>query len=218
VPILRLPYDVARDDGDEPDHDALTVAILAGGRGSRLGGVDKATLVLGSRTILDLILDAVGPLAQEVIVVANDDRLTGDPRLTVIRDPDPHAGVLPALLAALDAATTPLLLLVACDMPFVSAQVVSMLARLAADHDAVVPDVDGHLQPMLAIYRVEPCRAAIQAAIARGDRRMISFLDDLPTRRVAEVELRAADPELRSFFNVNTPADLDAARALTARP
>jgi molybdopterin-guanine dinucleotide biosynthesis protein A len=90
------------------------------------------------------------------------------------------------------------------------------LVRLTAGHDAVVPDVDGHLQPMLAVYRVAPCRAAIRAALARGDRRMISFLDDLRTRQISEDELRAVDPALRSFFNVNTPADLDTARSLLA--
>src|SRR5262249_26961211 len=98
----------------------LTLTILAGGRGTRLGGVDKAALDLNGKPILEHQLPALGPLAREILVVANDDHLAADPRLTVVHDPDPHAGVLPALLAALEAATSDLMLLVACDMPFVS--------------------------------------------------------------------------------------------------
>lgn len=192
--------------------EALGVAILAGGRGTRMGGADKASLDLNGRRLLDHLLATVEPLASEIVVVANDDRLAGDPRFTVIHDPEPHAGVLPSLLAALDTVSTPLLLLVACDMPFVSADVVRQLLARAPDHDAVIPFVDGYDQPMHAVYRVEPCRAAIRAALARGDRRMISFLNDVDTLRVDEGELRAIDPELRSFFNVNTPEDLARAR------
>jgi molybdopterin-guanine dinucleotide biosynthesis protein A len=197
--------------------DSLTLAILAGGRGSRLGGVDKASLLVGGRTILDRQLAAVGPLAREVIVVANDDRLTGDPRFQVIRDPDPHAGVLPAMLAALDAATSEFVLLIACDMPFVVKAVVEELLRLTIGYDAVVPDVDGHLQPMLAVYRVEPCRTAIRTALERGDRRMISFLDDVKTFSVREAVLAMTMTNVRvSFFNVNTPDDLEEAERIYA--
>jgi molybdopterin-guanine dinucleotide biosynthesis protein A len=194
------------------DCDALTVAILAGGRGSRLGGVDKAALDVAGRPLMEHVLATVGPLARDIIVVANDDRLAGDPRLTLIRDPEPHAGVLPALLAALDAAITPLLFLLACDMPFVERGVIRYLLSRAADTDAVVPHVAGRDQPMHAVYRVATCRVAVRAALARGDRRMTAFLADVRTCRVSEDELREFDPALRSFVNINTPADLAAVR------
>ena len=194
----------------------LAVTILAGGRGSRLGGVDKAALDLHGRPLLEHVLAAVGPLAAEILVVANDDRLAGDPRFRVIRDPEPHAGVLPALLAALEASSSPLLLLLACDMPFVSRQVVQHLLASAKTHDAVMPHVQGFPQPMHAIYRVAPCRAAIRATLEHGGRRMIAFLDDIDTLRVHEDELRRIDPDIRSFFNVNTPDDLENARQIVA--
>jgi molybdopterin-guanine dinucleotide biosynthesis protein A len=196
--------------------DELSVAILAGGRGSRLGGIDKAAVDLNGSPILEHQLAALAPLAREILVVANDDRLAADPRLTVILDPDPHAGVLPALLAALEAATSDLMLLVACDMPFVSRRLVEHLVELAADYDAVVPKVDGYEQVMHAVYRVEPCRVAVKSALDQGRRRMIAFLDDVRTLTVDESDLRPYDPALRSFFNVNTPEDLALARGLDA--
>jgi molybdenum cofactor guanylyltransferase len=197
-----------------PPREPITVTILAGGRGSRLGGVDKAALDLNGQPLLEHVLAALAPLAREILVVANDDRLDGDQRLRVIRDPEPHAGVLPALLAALDTATSDLMLLVACDMPFVSRSLVEWLIALAAGHDVVMPKVDGFEQPMHAIYRVQPVREAVRAALTRGDRRMISFLADVRTRSVEEAEIRSLDSELRSFFNVNTPDDLALARQI----
>jgi molybdopterin-guanine dinucleotide biosynthesis protein A len=199
---------------DTQAHAPLTVTILAGGRGMRLGGVDKAAVDLNGRPILEHQLAVLAPLAREILVVANDERLAADPRLTVVLDPDPHAGVLPALLAALEAATSDLMLLVACDMPFVSRTLVEHLVDLAADYDAVIPKVDGYEQVMHAVYRVEPCRAAVKDALDRGRRRMIAFLDDVRTLTVDESDLRPYDPALRSFFNVNTPEDLALARGL----
>lgn len=199
-----------------PSTEPLSVTILVGGRGSRLGGVDKAALDLNGTPLIEHVLAVVAPLASELLVVANDDRLAGDPRFTVLLDPEPHAGVLPALLAALSAATSPLLLLLACDMPFVSRALVEHLVRLAPGRDVVMPKVGGREQPMHAVYRVASCSPAIRAALARGDRRMISFLDDVQTVQVAEPELRRLDPDLRSFFNVNTPDDLDTARQIAA--
>jgi len=196
----------------------VTVAILVGGYGSRMGGVDKASLELDGKPLLDRVLEAVSPYAAEVFVVANDDRLVGDPRFTVLRDPEEHAGVLPALLTALDAATSPLLLLLACDMPFVDRNVVGFLLDLAATHDAVMPYVQSFPQAMHAVYRVAPCRVAVRSLLAdeSGGRRMISFLDDVNAVRVPEDEIRRIDPEIRSFFNVNTPYDLEAARHILA--
>src|ERR671914_635753 len=164
----------------------LTVTILVGGYGSRMGGGDKTSLELGGQPPLDRVLEVVAPLAAEIFVVANDDRLAGDPRFTVLHDPEPHAGVLPALLTALDAATSPLLLLLACDMPFVSRDVVQHLLEYAANHDAVMPYVQSFPQAMHAIYRVAPCRMAVRNVLEHGGRRMISFLDDVNTRRVQE--------------------------------
>ena len=196
----------------------LTVTILVGGYGSRMGGLDKASLELDGKPLLERILDVVSPLAAEIFVVANDDRLVGDPRFTVLHDPEPHAGVLPALLTALDAATSPLLLLLACDMPFVNGNVIGFLLDLAATHDAVMPYVQSFPQPMHAVYRVAPCRVAVHNLLEdeSGSRRMISFLDDVNAVRVPEEDIRKIDPEIRSFFNVNTPYDLEAARHLIA--
>jgi molybdenum cofactor guanylyltransferase len=194
--------------------DGVTAIVLAGGRGSRLGGVDKARLEIGGATTLDRARAAVGEIAAEQILIANEQEHGDLAGIRVIRDPEPHGGVLPALLAALDAAGRPRCLVVACDMPFLNPRLLGWLVDRLDGHDVVIPTIDGQLQPMHAAYRRDPCRAAIAAALARGDRRMISFHRDLRVRVVAEAELRRLDPDLRSFFNVNTPEELAEARRL----
>lgn len=194
----------------------VTGIILAGGKGSRLGGADKARLEIGGISTLDRVRGALSELVRETILVVNEDRPVDASAVRFLRDPRPHGGVLPALHAALEAANEPICLLVACDMPFICTALLSWLLRQAEGQDVVIPLVGGQLQPMHAVYRRDTCRAAIETALSRGDRRMISFLDGLHVRRIEETEVRQLDPDLRSFFNINTTDDLSEARRLAA--
>lgn len=192
----------------------ISGVILAGGHGSRLGGANKSLLDVGGRTNIDRVLGALGGLAGDLVVVANDRELAARPDIRLVLDDAPHAGVLPALEQGLAAARGELAIVVACDMPFLSDALLGELVRRAEAVDVVIPIVEGRPEPMHAIYRPEPCRAAIRAAVAEGQQRMIAFLDRVRVERVPESELRRFDPELRSFFNTNTPADLARAREL----
>jgi molybdopterin-guanine dinucleotide biosynthesis protein A len=132
----------------------------------------------------------------------------------MVFDPEPHAGVLPALEAGLGAASGEVCLTVACDMPFASRALFERQLDLLADADVVIPRTREYLEPMHAVYRRAPVLAAIQTALARGERRMISFLRDVQVRELGEPEWRSLDPAGRAFFNVNTPEDLAEAQRL----
>lgn len=186
----------------------LTVVVLAGGRGTRLGGVKKALLDVGGKPIVERVLDAVRPLSDEIIVVDNDDSLAHLPGVRIVPDTETRAGVLTALYSGLSAATSELCLVVACDMPFLSRGLLEWLVAQTTGSDVVIPVTGGQMDPMHAIYRRAPCLDAIGRALERGDKRMTSYLGDVRVRRVDEPELRALDPELRSLFNVNTADDL----------
>ena len=104
-------------------------------------------------------------------------------------------------------------MVVACDLPLVNANLFGRLCEIAAEEeagqdrwDAVVPVVDGHEEPLHALYH-RRCLPAIEARLAAGQRRVISYMPDVRTRYVQEEELRVIDPELRSFFNTNTPEE-----------
>jgi molybdenum cofactor guanylyltransferase len=187
--------------------------ILAGGMGTRLGGVKKALVEVGGAPVLQRVLDVVAPLVAEAILVDNDQGLA-HLGLRIVPDVQTRAGPLTALYSGLAAVTTPLCLVLACDMPFLSRQLLEWLIDQSAEADVVMPLVEGHPEPMHAVYRREPCLAAIERARRQGQQRMTAFLRDVQVREIAEPELRARDRELHSFLNVNTPDDLQRAREL----
>jgi molybdenum cofactor guanylyltransferase len=191
----------------------VSAVILAGGMGTRLGGVKKALVEVGGAPVVQRVLDVVAPLVAETILVDNDQGLAylG---LRIVPDVETRAGPLTALYSGLAAATSPLCLVLACDMPFLGRQLLQWLIDQSAEADVVMPVVEGHLEPMHTVYRREPCLAAIERARGQGQQRMTAFLRDVRVREIAEPELRARDPQLHSFLNVNTPEDLQRAREL----
>jgi len=193
----------------------VTAVIFAGGMGTRLGGVKKALIEVGDTPVVQRVLDAVRPLADETLLVDNDDSLA-HLGARIVPDAETRAGPLTALYSGLSAATTSLCLVVACDMPFLNRELLEWLIGLASDADVVMPTIDGQMDPMHAVYRRESCLIAIDRALRGGQKRMIAYLGDVRVREVTEPELRALDPELRSFFNINTPEDLDQARVLAS--
>jgi molybdenum cofactor guanylyltransferase len=188
--------------------------IFGGGRATRLGGVNKALLEVGGMRIIDRILSALRPLADETVLLTNDDALHAWSGLRLVYDAEPHAGVLPALAAGFAEAAGAVCLAVACDMPFVSTRVFEYLLRLQAEThaDVVIPRTAGYLEPMHAVYRRSTAGNAIRAALERGEQRMVSYFGAVQVREVGEAEWRSLDPDGLAFFNVNTPEDLAEAR------
>jgi molybdopterin-guanine dinucleotide biosynthesis protein A len=193
-----------------------TALIFGGGRATRLSGVNKALLEVGRAPIIERILAAITTLTNERVLLTNDTSLESRTALRLVYDPEPHAGVLPALAAGLGAAQGEVCLAVACDMPFVSTRLFEYLLDLQreTDADVVIPRTAGYLEPMHAVYRRATVEAAIRAALARGEQRMISYFRDVGVREVEESEWRPFDPNGLAFFNVNTPEDLAEARRL----
>jgi molybdopterin-guanine dinucleotide biosynthesis protein A len=205
-------------DSAHPRRLSRSALIFAGGRATRLGGVNKGLLEVGGTPIVGRILAALGPLVDERVLLANDAALAEQQDVRLIFDPSPHAGVLPALAAGLQAADGDLCLAVACDMPFVSRSLFEHMLELQqqADVDVVIPRTLGFLEPMHAVYRRLPTLQAIQAALERGEQRMISYLSAVRVLEIDETQWRAVDPEGTAFFNVNTPEDLAEARRIAS--
>lgn len=195
--------------------EAVTPIVLAGGQGTRLGGVNKALLAIGGRRVIDRLLDALRPLGSPVVIVSNDDSLLGLPGTRLVRDVEPRAGALMGLYSGLRVVETPLATATACDMPFVSTALLRALLDLTDDVDVVVPVVGDQPEPLHAVYR-PTCVPAIEQALASGRKRLIAFFDAVRVRYVPEEDVRRWDPELQSFLNVNRPEDLARAEALAA--
>jgi len=189
------------------------VAILAGGRATRMGGVAKGLIERDGRTILDAALDVLRPLFGEILLVAND----ADPYrrfgLPIVGDVHKGCGPLGGLHAALLAMRPARVFLCACDMPALRAEAVRLVAEADPEADVVVPVVGGRPEPLHARYS-KRCLPAIERALGDQRYKMAGFFSEVRVLEIPEADLRRIDPELSFLRNVNTPEDL---RTLTER-
>lgn len=190
-----------------------TAIILAGGDSRRMGS-DKAGLKLGEQTLLQRVTATMRQVFPSVILSVRQPRPGID--LPQVCDEPGVGGPLAGVLAALAAARTPWIFVVACDMPFVTPALVELLGRYRAGYQAVVPVVQGHPQT-LAAYYANSCLDAMRAPPAGGAKRSLrAALGSLQVRQVGEAELLQVDPGLRSFFDLDTPDDVAIARQAAA--
>ena len=192
----------------------VTGLILAGGASRRMGR-NKALLTLGGRPLIQRVVDALQAVSDEVLIIANQPDPYRFLHLPIIPDIQPGYGPLMGLYSGLQAARGELALLVAVDMPFLAPEFLRFLLAQAQEHDAdvVIPEAEGRLHPLCAVYRRATCLPAAEASIARGQRRLIAFHPQVRVRRIPESTLRTFSPDLRVLMNVNTPEELEQARA-----
>ena len=189
-----------------------TGVILAGGGATRYGGLPKGLERVGGERIIDRVATALRGATDELLLIANADGAAAWlPGVRVAADVRPGEGALGGLHAALTHARGDIVL-VAWDMPFVSAALLAALrARGARDAaDTVLPESDGSrrgVEPLCAWYSSR-CLPAITAALDAGDRRVIAFHDAVRTVRFGLDDVRAFGDPARLFVNVNTPAEL----------
>ena len=181
-----------------------TALILAGGDSRRMGQ-DKATLVLDGRTLLESVTATMQQVFPKVVVSVR--QLRAGVEVPQVFDEQPASGPLAGLIAGLTQADTPWVFAVACDMPFVTQAAVEYLASCRGGFQAVVPMVDGYPQPLAAFY-AQSALGAMRANMAAGDKSLRGMLQKLEVRYVNEAELRECDPQLRSFFDLDTPQDV----------
>jgi molybdopterin-guanine dinucleotide biosynthesis protein A len=186
--------------------------ILAGGASSRMGE-DKSRLSLGGRTFVGAAARALRAVTAGVSVVSSRPD-AGAHGLRVIPDARVGLGALGGLHAALSSCVAEWAAVVACDLPFVTGELLARLASLRADSaDAVVPlQEDGRVQPLCALYRARVCLAGVEEMIRAGELRPRLLLSRVRALPVAFEGLRDLEGSARLFLNVNTPEDY--ARAL----
>lgn len=189
--------------------------ILAGGLGTRFDGRDKARLRIQDRTILERILDVFEGLFDDIILVTNEPRRYLEHDLLIVSDLFPQRSSLTGVHAGLFYARHPRAFLTACDTPYLQAALLRLLHKsMRPSDDIVVPSTAKGLEPLCAIYS-RRCLEPVEDQLRRGDLKIRAIFDRVRVRTVPEEQLRVADPELRSFININSPADLAAAQHLS---
>jgi molybdopterin-guanine dinucleotide biosynthesis protein A len=185
--------------------------VLAGGKSSRMGpNTDKAFLDFHGQSLLERALTVAGMVCDHVTIVGEPAKFSRYG--SVVADIFPGCGPLAGIHAALTRSTAELNLMLAVDMPFVSRELLAFLFAAAAASDAVitVPRTGRGFQPLCAVYRRDFSTAAEQALRA-GKYKVDAAFSGVPVRVIEEDELAAAGFSERSFFNVNTPQDRQAA-------
>ena len=190
--------------------------VTAGGRSSRMG-TDKAWLEIGGRPMIKRVVEELLQVTPAVSIIANDPEydLIGLPMLP---DLNPGIGPLEAIRVALAASLAPCVLLVACDLPFVTAEFLEFLLDRVESHQAVVPlNSDGGLEPLCAIYSTEALEPVTEL-IRNGERKVSRLLDRVRTRLIPFEDLGQLAGAERFFINVNTPEDYSRAGGTSWRP
>jgi molybdopterin-guanine dinucleotide biosynthesis protein A len=204
----------------------VAAAILAGGKGTRLGNLDKGALLVGGRTILDRQLEVLRGRFSRILLVlapaASPDAAappSARADLVIVRDRAPAgSGPLAGLDAAL-AALTPdeeSVVCIAGDMPLLSTPALDLLRDTEPAAQALVPLVAGHPEPLFARYH-RSCTPAVSAALAEGRLKTMGLLASVHVHWLSEATLRQVDPTLASLHNINTPEDLARAEQLLAQ-
>src|SRR5829696_8094778 len=201
-------------------HSPLSAAALAGGQSRRMG-TDKALLplVAQGKPMLGVVLERLSAVSDDVFVVANDQARYSALAARVVPDLRPDVGALGGIQAAIASAAHDYCLVVACDMPFLSLPLLRRMANEPRDYDVLVPLIPGEsrqrsdglvFQTLHAVYSKE-CLPLIEKRIVEGKKQVVAFFEEVRVRTLDVAELSRWDPDLRSFFNANTPEALRAA-------
>ncbi len=181
-----------------------TAIILAGGDSRRMGR-DKATLLFAGQTLMQTVMATMQQLFPVTLVSVRQIR--PEISLPQVCDTQDNGGPLTGLVTTLSRIATPWAFVVGCDMPFVSPALIEQLAANRAQQQAIIPVVHGQLQPLAAFYSTG-CIPVMRASLALGDKSLLSAIRNLHVCFVDETQIRRTDPQLRSFFDLDTPQDL----------
>ncbi len=192
---------------------------MAGGRNTRYGAI-KALEEVGGVRIIDRVVEAMRHVTASLVLIANDPDAYSSVGLRSRPDVQPELGALGGLHSALQWCADEKhggVLAVACDMPFLSVDLLREISTraLRSRPDVLAPESGSRrgLEPLCAYYSVR-CLPAVESAIQRGDLRLVGFHDDVTVERVPLEEVqRFGDPDLL-FMNVNTRAERERAERI----
>ncbi|MDR6222607.1 molybdenum cofactor guanylyltransferase [Methanococcoides alaskense] len=195
---------------------SLSALILAGGRGRRLGNVEKSLIrCSGGRSLLERTIGILEYIVDDVIVSVRDEgqaqELADDAcGKEMVFDTYQDVGPLAGMLEGFKKAKGEYIFVTACDMPFIDKEVVKFMFHCAKGHDAAVPvRNDGSIEPLCSVYRIEPLLPLIESSIRSNRKFILAPVFELDDVAKVNIELlKEFDPQLKSLININTLEDL----------
>jgi molybdopterin-guanine dinucleotide biosynthesis protein A len=188
--------------------------ILAGGLSTRYGGENKALLRVGGIRIMDRLFAIYKELFDQIIIVTNNPLEFLEWDALIVTDLFPVRSSLTGVHAGLFYASHPFAFISACDTPFLKKEVVeTVLEHTDPADDFVIPKTSEGFEPLCAAYS-RRCLKPAEDHLRANQFKIQLALRNCRIKMVPEERLRARDPDMVSFFNVNTPEDLSRAEQL----
>ncbi|WP_041580804.1 molybdenum cofactor guanylyltransferase [Bacillus sp. 1NLA3E] len=186
--------------------------ILSGGKSSRMG-TNKAFLKINQKPNIERVKNELEKLVDDIILVSNDPEEYQFLNIKTVTDDFPGKGPLAGIHAGLKASSSQANLVVACDMPFVSAKLGSILLNQASDYDAVIPVINGRQQMLFAVYQ-KGILEEIEKCIEGNNLSIKHVLDSFNVCYLTEEELHdySSGSLNRIFFNMNSPEEYEHAK------
>ena len=194
-----------------------TGVILSGGLSTRFNGNNKAVIDVHGKRILDSLYNVFSDLFDEILLVTNEPLQFLEWDLTIVTDIFSTRSSLTGIHAGLFYMKNPFAFFSACDTPFLKKELVeSLIENIEKNIDIIIPETNAGLEPLCAIYSKQCLNAAEQHLKEKKFKIQRAFRGKR-IKRIPENILRATDPDLVSFFNINTPADLEMAQEMAKK-
>ncbi len=197
----------------------LSVLILAGGKGQRLGNIEKALISYEDKALLEHIIEITKQVSNEIVISLRDkdqkslfEEIFGKilAEYTAVIDKQTDYGPLEGIREGLRACSEEYVFVTAVDMPYLNKDVIQLLTGLSHGHDAAIPRYNnGKFEPLHSVYRRNTMLRATEKAIENNEKFVLS-----PVRLMKDIlyvdisVIQEIDPELRTFQNINTISDL----------
>lgn len=190
----------------------LSAVVLSGGLSTRMGE-DKGLVRLRGVTLVEHVIAAIREVADEVIVSVGKGRANHYSRIVppgcrLVEDRLSGLGPLEGLTRAFEVAEGEYVLVSPCDTPLLRPELCKYVATVAVGSEGAIPIVKGFTEPAHGAYERRPALRAFESVMAEGNRKLNDACARLDLRRIDEAALRVFDPDLLSFWNLNTPEDL----------
>lgn len=193
---------------------SFTGIILAGGENKRFNGNEKAFIHINGHAIIAHIIQTFNSLFDEIVVVTNSPLSYLDYDVRIVKDIYPVRSSLSGIHAGLFYTNTSHAFITACDTPFLQPLLVkSILEAIQPEYDVIIPRTQAGFEPLCATYS-KRCLPFIEHQMIQNHLKIQTFFNKVHVKTLSEKFLRVVDPNLVSFFNINTPEDFQKASIL----
>jgi molybdenum cofactor guanylyltransferase len=189
--------------------------ILAGGRSSRMK-FNKAFAEISGQPVISMIIEKFAGLFNETIIISNEPELFKRLGLAVYSDIYPRMGPVSGIHSGLYHARYDKAFILGCDVPFINMELVEYMLNNLGDYDSVVPDIDGYLQPLAAVYS-RKCLPILTACLQENRVKLIRIFEELKPLVISRDELEKYGIVEEIFLNVNDIEALNLATKIAGR-